>query len=343
LPYIPPTSPAKEPLVKIQNLAFAIALLVPAPIAHGFTFTPDDLYTTNYGSLSINQYTSSGTSLGSISLPAADGDELRGLAFGPDGLLYTAAVRGSAFAVLALNSSGAVVQTYPMSSVYLAGNIGSGKIAVDGTHIYVAGADQLTEFDVGNPTSGSVIYTDNQILDVNILPDGNLLVASDVHIQEITSAGTVVRTINLGSPNGPFTNIQGIQYEPSTNQLFVSELGHTGFSFELMRLDATTGALEANTVFNYASDLFLTDSGQLLVGSRTLAPRLYDQNLDSSTALDGTNQMFVTQFATPEPGGLMLMAIGGATLLFTLSRRRDRISTRQNRHGRAARSIVSAP
>jgi len=42
-----------------------------------------------------------------------------------------------------------------------------------------------------------------------------------------------------------------------------------------MRIDFATGAHGNDVTFNYAGDLFLTTAGNLLVGSRTGAPRLY--------------------------------------------------------------------
>src|SRR5882762_4499297 len=54
------------------------------------------------------------------------------------------------------NSSGAVQQTYP-GSVYVAGNLSYGKIALDSQYIYVAAQDLLTRFTLGQPNSGTAI------------------------------------------------------------------------------------------------------------------------------------------------------------------------------------------
>jgi hypothetical protein len=176
------------------------------------------------------------------SVPHSFGDEVRGLAFGPDHLLYATVARGTAgFAVLALDSSGAVQQTY-VGSVYVAGNLSYGKIATDKQYVYVAGQDQLTRFLLGDPSSGAVIYTNNQVLDVEPLPNGNLLVASAYEIDEITNSGAFLRGIPLSGGGDNFdTDICGIEYNPATNELFVTELGHSGFFFQIMRLDASTG------------------------------------------------------------------------------------------------------
>src|SRR5437763_1837006 len=82
---------------------------------------------------------------------------------------------GDCFAVLALDGSGTVHQTYA-GPVYVAGNLSFGKIAIDDQYLYVAGQDQLTRFLLGDPNSGSVIYTNNQVFDAAPLPSGDLLV-----------------------------------------------------------------------------------------------------------------------------------------------------------------------
>ena len=274
-----------------------------------FGFVVGDYYTANYFSRDIRQYDSSGTFVGSMTLSPALGDEIRGIAFGTDNLLYVTVVRDTGFAVLALNSGGIVQQTYS-GPVYVAGNISYGKLAMDSQYLYVAGQDQLTRFTLGSPMSGTSIYTNNQIFDVKPLPNGDLLVASAYRIDEITTSGTFVRTIPLVGDGNSFTDIRGIEYNAGTNDLFVTELGHTGFFHQLMRLDATTGVLEKNVTFTYADDLFLTDSGELLVGSRTEAPEFFSLDLDDLKALD-EQQMFVTQYtAVPEPGVICLVIVG---------------------------------
>jgi hypothetical protein len=109
-----------------------------------------------------------------------------------------------------------------------------------------------------------------------------------------------VRSIQLTGGQS-FTDIRGIEYNPATNILFVTHLGHTGFFDRIMRVDATTGALLDSAVFNYADDLFLDASGNLLVGSRTQNPTFYSQDLVPGNSLHGGQQMFVTQYAPPPP------------------------------------------
>ena len=244
-------------------------------------------------------------------MPPSLADEIRGIAFGPDGLLYVTAIRNYAFAVLALDSSGTVRQTYPMDSVLIAGNLSYGKIAVDSQHIFVTGANQVVRFDVGSPNSGSSIYQNNQLFDVNILPNGHLLAASAYYIDEITTAGTLVRHIS-----GLFTDIRGIQYDALHNDLFVAQLGD---GWVLMRLDATTGAIELRTNFWYGDDLFLTDTGSLLVGSRAVPAGILSQDLQQIGSLGNSSQMFVTEYV-PEPAMPLFFMMGALLLAYIRSR-----------------------
>src|SRR5215471_262875 len=182
----------------MRHLCFALRIvIVTFAVAARFasasiTFTQGHIYAANYFSRTILEYQSDGSFLGSLTLPSSAGDEVRGLAFGPDGLLYATVVRNSTAAVLALHSDGSIQQTYPFS-VYVGGNLSYGKLAVDATNIYVGGQNSLTKFQIGNPSSASTIYTNNQIYDVKIMPSGNLLVASNYYVQEITNSGQLVQ------------------------------------------------------------------------------------------------------------------------------------------------------
>ena len=280
-----------------------------------FSFVTGNSYSSGNSSspTTITQYSPAGSVVGSLTLPTALGTEVRGLSFGSDGYLYATEVVGSGFNVVALNSSGAVHQTYTMPNVYAAGSVAFGGIAMDSQYIYVAAQNQLTRFTLGNSSSGVSIYTNNQIYDTNVLPNGNLLVASAYQIQEITTSGTVVRTI---TPSVSLGDVRGIQYVAATNKLYVTMLGYTGYQFQLMRLDATTGALEKNVSFNYADDLSLDLSGNLVVGSWTQAPEVFDQNLNLIRTLGTSPELFVTvdTLPVPEPGtalvGLALCGVG---------------------------------
>ncbi|HEV2842561.1 MAG TPA: hypothetical protein VGW39_14655 [Chthoniobacterales bacterium] len=264
--------------------------------AGAFAFVPGHYYTSNYSSRVITQYDAAGTVVGSYTVPSALGQEVQGLAFSPDGLLYATLGRGSdGFAVLALRSDGSVAASYE-GSVYVAGNLSYGKIGLDSQYLYVCGQNVLTRFRLGDPLSGTPIYMGNQIFDVKPLPNGHLFVASAYSVDEITTSGALVRHIPLTGGQF-FTDIRGIEYNPATNILFVTHLGSSSFSFKIMRINATTGALLSSATFIYADDLFLDSSGKLLVGSRTEDPTFYSQDLVPGNSLNGGQQMFVTQYA----------------------------------------------
>ena len=308
--------------VRVAGAIVAIASVTES-VSAAITFVPGDYYSSNYFSNTVTQYDLAGNVVGSSTMP----NEVRGIAFGPDGFLYETQVgnNNNGFNVVALNSSGAIQQTYS-GNVYIFGDISYGKVTVDQQYLYVAGQDQLTRFLLGNPASGTAIYMNNQVYDSVLLPNGNLMVASASQIQEITNAGAVVRTLPLVGPEGLALNdIRGIAYNPVTNDLFVTELGYTRAPFELLRYHATTGALEKSTTFIYGDDIQLTTSGALLVGSRTQDPTFFDENLNAIGTLHGGQQMFVTQLV-PEPSTLVLLGLAMfALLLFCLRRVRPNV------------------
>jgi hypothetical protein len=245
--------------------------------------------------------TADGAFLDSRTVPSLlKNDELRGIAFGPDGLLYAVMVHfaDSGFQVLALDSSGTVHQTYRMDGIYLFGGGSYGKIAIDDQgNMYVAGGTALVHFTIGDPSSGAVLYPLDQAEDVKILPTGNLFVAWDYGVDEITSTGTFVRTVVFS--NGiDFVNIWGIEYNPATNKLFVTQLGTTGSIYSILRVNASTGEIETGALLNYASDLFLTASGNLAVGSWTENAQIYDQDMMLVGPLGNEARFFVTQYPT---------------------------------------------
>jgi hypothetical protein len=306
----------RQPFVTAALLG--VALLNYLPPAAAMTFTPGDLYSSNYFSGVIKQYDASGHYLSSINI----GGDVRGITFGPDGLLYAVASEGtSGFEVLSLDQSGTVHHVYTGSD-YVGGNISSGKIAfANNGEFFVAGAGNLTAFTLGS-SSGTAVYGNNQVFDVTPLPSGNLLVLSAYELQEITTSGSVVRTINSSIGLG---DARGVAYDPRTNDIYVTMLGYTGDYFELMQLDGTTGNVLANTSFWYGDDLTLTADEKLIVGSRTQAPGIFDINLNQTGTLNGGQQMFVTQMPVPEPSSLAVLAVGAFLLLVIAARCRDRL------------------
>ncbi len=282
---------------------FVFALTQMASAA--FTFTPGHTYTTVTYSRTITEHNLAGAVTGSLTIPPELGSEVRGVAFGPDDLLYAVVVRGTGFAVLALDSSGGVQATYTKNSS-LAGQISNGRIAVAEEHFYVADSGTLTKFEIGNMGPGTVIYVNNQVFDAKILPNGNLLVASAYELKEITPSGTLVRDITLqGAGLGrSFVDMRAVEYDAVSNKIFVTQHGSSNFEFDILRLDATTGVLEKSVLFSTASDLCLKTDGNLIVGNRWEIPRIYNKDLEVIGTVGTQAQMVVTQFAPPvRPSG----------------------------------------
>jgi hypothetical protein len=265
--------------------------------ANGFTFTPGHLYST-YNEFAttpnIYEYSETGMFLDSLTPPSLiEGDELRGIVFGSDGFLYAvkAHCAESGFNVLALDSSGNVQATYTMDGISPCGDPDYGKIAFDQQYIYVASSSDLIRFTFGDPNSGASIYSNNGVVDVKTLPNGNLFVAWAYGVDEITNTGSIVRSIPLIGAN--WGNVEGIEYDSAIDKLFAFELGYSGFEHQLMRINAATGMLENSVSFTYGSDLFLTRSNTLLIGSFAQAPGMFDENLNSIGTLGTDERLFV--------------------------------------------------
>lgn len=292
--------------------------LIFATGANGMAFSQGDLYSSNYFSNTIKHYDSGGGYIDSINLSASS--DVRGLSFGTNGMLYAVSSQGSGFNVFALDSSGGIHESYSGSG-YTGGNLSSGKITF-GTNnqFYVAAGDGLVRFTTG-VSAGSIIYSNNQVFDSVALPSGNLLVLSAYSIQEITPSGLVVRSI---TPDISLTDARGIEYDPATNAIFVTMLGHTGEFFQLMRINGVSVHVEAQTTFVYGDDLALASGGRLIVGSRTQAPGIFDMNLNQVGTLTGGQQMFVTQMpaTVPVPATAWLMGSGLLGLLGVARKRK---------------------
>lgn len=298
---------------ELLRSAIGIALIAQPLSALAITFTPGDIYTSNYSSTAIIHQNSAGAYVNSMTLSPAYGVGVRGLAFGPQGWLYAVTERGVGFGVVAIDGTGTVRESYT-GSTYVGGNLSYGKIAFSNTgKFFVTGQDSLVAFTPGIAT-GTSVYTNNQVFDVEALPSGNLLVLSNYELQEITTTGAVVRTITPDS-NISIVSGRGVEYNPATNDIYLTMLGYSGQSSRLMRLDGTSGNVEQNEYFWYGDDMFLTSDNKLIVGSRTQAPGIFDLDLHQMGTFTGGQQMFVTQMPVPEPNNGYLMAAGVSILL----------------------------
>jgi len=305
-----------------------LVLLVLAAPAHGqFSFQRGHYYGAadyyNNSPQTIYEYDAIGQQVGAITLSYAY--ELHGLAFGPDGLLYAVSERpypSVGYTVYAIGSNGAVHAAY-QSSNGIGGFIGTGKIAFDSAgHFFVASRVGLDRFDTGNPNSGTLIYheaMDIGVTDVKALPNGNLLVANDSELREITSGGSFVRSYSPGGSNR-FYQLRGIEYDPISNLIFTCQLGagignqeHT-----LAKLNGSTGALISYTTFSYPQDLVLAADGRLVASSWVQPPGIFSRQPLQIGAFGGSDAPFFITYL-PEPG--MINFAGLVLLSFVLRRR----------------------
>jgi hypothetical protein len=258
----------RRPAVQIWSAALSV---VWASTAGGQVFVPGDIYTAD-DSPTVSHYTPSGTFVASFTLPGANGGSVRGLTYGSDGLVYaTVAGPTGGYRVVAVDAAGNVQQTY-FGTEFLNGALYGGKIGFGSNgQFFVAGANDLRQFTVGSP-NGTVVYTNSSVTDIAPLLSGNLLVLSDAQLDEITPGGAVVRTVIASGPSATLSGARGLAYNPATDTIYVTMFGYTGNQYRLMRVNGTTGAVERSVTYDSPDDLFLTDDGRLLVGSRTLDP-----------------------------------------------------------------------
>ncbi|TWT78107.1 hypothetical protein Pla123a_08960 [Posidoniimonas polymericola] len=287
------------------TLSLAI-LLVACPVASGaIMFSPGHYYTVERSSRVITQHSPAGEVVGSIDM----GREVRGMAFGPDGLLYMTTVprTGAGFDVRAVTEDGVVQVSYELrlpygqDLPYMHGDDGYGTIAVDDKHIYVAGDGELTRFEIGEPDSGKIIYSGSYgtyVYDVKILPDDGLLVAVRDDILELSPSGWVRRSVRSSSLR--YSGVVGVEYNPDNSTVYVTQLNGKN----LLSVDWEWGYVKESEYFSYAADMFVTSSGDLLVGSRSENPRHYSADLELLGELSTADHMFVTQYPVPEPSCL---------------------------------------
>ncbi|WP_428305461.1 hypothetical protein [Lacipirellula sp.] len=287
------------------------AFTLSSGVADGaITFLPGHYYASNYNSSIITQFDADSTPIASVNL----GREVRGIAFGPDGLLYAVTRPQSfGFEVLAIDGQGAIKAAYGADAPYLGGNLSSGKISVGNSHVYVAGGSMVTRFQIGNPASATKFYESNKVFDVEVLPSGNLLVGSGNEVLELTADGEAIRSIGRSH----FSGVRGVEFDPVTNKVFVAHWGSTGLYEQVARVDWLTGTLEKVVTLHHPDDLFITSEGELLVGSGSQIPRFVSQNLHEGRSLGGFPNTFVTQYTIPEPAAELMLILGAIAMLAT--------------------------
>ena len=227
---------------------------------------------------------------------------IRGTAFGPDGLLYAVVPSHTGIArVVSMDENGTILDSYYFTS-FSGSNTSYGKMAFGNEgKFYVTSGVGLVEFTIGNTASGDLINSTG-FFDVECLPNGNLLVAWAYGLRELDPTGNVLRTINISDPygNAPgtsigFTDLRGVAYDPVENSIFVTQLGHSGFNFRLIKLESDTGFLLDHEYFWYADEISLNAHGVLAVASRTQDPGFFNKNLNFLGPFQGGDgRYFVT-------------------------------------------------
>lgn len=287
-----------------------LLILIATSRAEALDFVPGHYYASSGsipGTPVLSHFDPNGVFVESLTLSPSLGYEMRGIAFGPDGLLYAAfrdSLYGGSLVVHAINSAGIPQATYT-TTYNVSSNTGLGKIAFgpDG-HFYAGAAFAVVKFAVGDTDSGTSIYMPpGYCHDLKVLPNGNLLSATNYDIQEITPSGTLVRTIDI---DHHLADIRSIEYHAPTDTLFAFHLGYTNHYSELMRINATTGTM-LEAVNAPSSDLWLATDGKLVA-----FPGIFDQSLNPLGQFTGGYAVFVTQLV-PEPSA------ASATLLVALT------------------------
>ncbi len=282
---------------------------------YGFDFTAGCIYATKADSRQIAEYDSSGAFLSSIDLSFLSfPDGLRGMAFGPDNLLYIG-VSGTSDRVIAINNTGQLVKQYSFSTgLVIWGNTSYGKIDFDKNgHFYVGGNSGIERFNVGDNSPGIVFYDDYLSFDVKVLPNGNILSLSRYDVIELDNSGNTIRT--LSSPY--FGYVRGLEYDSEENAIFVASLGIvTGDDDTITKVDAATGQMLATRSVWGIDDLFLANDGHMLAGSRWHVPEIYSTDLSYIKAFGGSYYpQFVTQYnPVPEPATIALIGLGAIML-----------------------------
>ncbi len=277
---------------KSVSLSVNVAPPLPTPGVSGF-------YATQNGSRDIVQYDLSGKPIGTLTVPSTITTDLRGVAVGPDGLLYvvgaTDPFTDGGFVVMTVDASNTIRVKYAYSNAYIGGNISHGKIAFDkNNRVLVGTLKGMVAFPLnGSKNSGTLLYQ-GEVYDIAVLPSGELLVMTNYDLLRMNPDGSNVQTVS-GSNMGRIVEGRGVAYDALTNTIYYTMLGYSGDSFSIKSLDGTTYALKNTTSYVYADDLFITGDGRVLVGSRTKVPAFYDKALNKTGEFGGTDRIFVTE------------------------------------------------
>lgn len=284
----------------VRRAFLGLALLLGAQAGQAFKLVDDDLYASG-GLHVLYRYTSSGDYVERFTLPSDYGDAVRGVASGPDGLLYVVTATGNSFHVVVLDTPGVVKAVYVgPTGTYPYITVGKIVFAPNGD-FYLAYGDGVARFSVGT-SYGSVIYArQSGAFDLTTLPSGNLLVVSDSSVDEISPDGIYVRD---RTPGVNFNFGRGIAYDSDTDRMFVT--GYMNGAYQLMSTDGSSGDLIHSIAVGVGyCDLLLTAENVLVFGRYNGLPAIFDEDLNLIRFFgddDGYVKAFVTQMEKPPAG-----------------------------------------
>lgn len=312
----------------LRSIALA-SIALACNSAFALSFTPGHLYSTSESA--INEYDPSGHLLSSMQVGFG---ELRGLGFGQDKLLYVVQENespwGGVNTVKAFDSAGNAVRTYNFTGA-ISGNISYGKLSFDasGENFYVGSASGLYKFNIAGGSGKLLANVD--AMDVEVLPSGELLVASSYALNRYSADGKLIG--GFGTINDPdgitgdsypwLVDARGVEYDPASDTTFVTMLGYSGMFDKVLAFEGLSNKLVGIETYWYGDDMFVTETGKLLIGSRTQPPGLFDTQLGFVGPFDGPDARFVTALsAVPEPGAVALLLAGAGVAWGAAVRRR---------------------